>query len=188
MTKKGKSTQRTTTMWHLNAAALKNVQADLHTYLCQRRPRLHPGMRAVSAAGEKPKVTLGQRLCTKFGVKLCFWGESGKNRKGAKTPPRRQSLVLTSHYSSRGSGKRHSKCEEKILKNLTRWKVRGLRTQRVEWSDRFSSLAAGAQLHASIIASSTVAPCWLGEEHRQKMCSENVIARDWRYLILNTRL
>lgn len=43
------------------------------THLCQRRPRSQPGMRAVSAAGEKPKVTLRQRLHTKFGVKLRFW-------------------------------------------------------------------------------------------------------------------
>lgn len=54
---------------HANTTA-PNVQVELRTYLCQRQPRRHSGMTAVSGAGAKPKVTLGQRLRTKLGVKL----------------------------------------------------------------------------------------------------------------------
>lgn len=54
-------------------------------------------MRAVSAAGEKPKVTLGQRLCTKFGVKLCFW--SAGEWKDKKRREKRSTAGAATHIS-----------------------------------------------------------------------------------------
>lgn len=104
-------------------------------------------MKATATAGEKPKLTLGQRLHTQ----AVLMSANGKNVKG----PSRETVACT--YISlqqpqfrKASFQTIKTPREDRLITRTRWWVRGCGEDRegAEGSNRFSCLTATAQPHA----------------------------------------